>query len=219
MWRVAAVSDILEAFGRIDGAYVADGHHRAAAALRVAEERQGGPDDASRWFLAALFPASELKVLPYNRVVADLHGMDEATFLERVGERFELTENAPPSPAAPRQISMYLGGRWYGLSWPCAGGEEVTRLDVSVLQDRLLGPILGIEDPRQDPRIEFLGGIHGPEGLEDRVKTGRGAVGFSMYPTSLKQLMTVADEAGIMPPKSTWFEPKLRSGLLVHPIR
>jgi uncharacterized protein (DUF1015 family) len=224
LWQVADFSPIVDAFAPLDGAYVADGHHRAAAALRVALEREkagaGAPEDPARWFLTALFPASELKVLSYNRVVADLHGMDEATFIGRVREPFDLTEDAPPAPGGPRQVSMYLGGRWYGLAWPqpAPGDDAVAALDVSVLQDRLLSPVLGIEDPRHDPRIEFLGGIHGPAGLEERVETGRGAVAFSMYPTSLQQLMDVADQGGIMPPKSTWFEPKLRSGLLIYPL-
>lgn len=216
VWRLTEMGEALRAFTELDGAYVADGHHRAAAALRVARERG---DEESRWFLSALFPASQLRVLAYNRIVADLHGREQDEFLSEVGRRFEVVADADPVPGSPCRVSMFVGGRWYGISWPAGSGDDPAgALDVSVLQDRLLDPVLGITDPRQDPRISFLGGIHGTRALEQRVNEGKARVAFSMYPTSVQQLMEVADRGGVMPPKSTWFEPKLRSGLLVHPL-
>jgi uncharacterized protein (DUF1015 family) len=221
VWRVAGGAEWVQAFACVPATYIADGHHRAASAARVARLRRernpahhGGEE--YNWFLCVLFPASELKILPYNRIVTDLHGLTPAQLLTEVKSRFGLEENAPPGPPAVGRVSMYLGGRWYGLR--CAAGPDadpVSRLDVSVLQDRLLGPVLGIADVRTSKRIDFVGGIRGTAELERRVDAD-GGVAFSMYPVSLGQLMDIADAGQIMPPKSTWFEPKLRSGLFIH---
>lgn len=217
-------SDWLGYFQEVPAVYIADGHHRAAAAARVARERRAAcpgdtGEEAYNWFPAALFPASQLKILPYNRCVKDLNGLTIEQFLEAVRARFDVTPNASPEPARPGRLSMRLGERWYELTWPPPPlADPVAALDVSVLQDRLLGPVLGIDDPRNNPRIEFVGGIRGTTELEERVRSGRAAVAFSLYPTSIEQLMAVADRGLTLPPKSTWFEPKLRSGLLVHPL-
>ena len=166
-----------------------------------------------------LFPAAQLRILPYNRCVRDLNGLAPDAFLQRVGRIFECTPAVGVVPAGPRQVHMYLGRRWYRLAWPeTAGSDPVGRLDVSVLQNRLLAPVLGIEDPRTSDRIGFVGGIRGTAELCKRVDEGRDAVAFSLYPVSVDQMMDIADAGQIMPPKSTWFEPKLRSGLLVHTL-
>jgi uncharacterized protein (DUF1015 family) len=221
VWRIAGGAEWVQAFGAVPASYIADGHHRAASAARVARlrrERNAGHTGREdyNWFLCVLFPASELKILPYNRIVVDLNGLAPAAFLAKVQALFGLEENAAPSPVAVGQVSMYFGGKWYGLR--CAAdpqADPVSRLDVSVLQDRLLGPVLGIEDVRTSKRIDFVGGIRGPGELVKRVDA-EGGVAFSMYPVTLTQLMDIADAGQIMPPKSTWFEPKLRSGLVVH---
>ncbi len=224
VWRAGgAPAPWRAAFDAVPLAYVADGHHRAKAAFRAgAERRAANPGHTGHeeynWFLAVLFPQSHLRILPYNRCVADLNGLAPADFLKRVGEVFEVTPDAGPAPAAPRQTHMYLAGRWYRLAWTPFKADPVAVLDVSVLQDRLLQPILGIDDPRTSKRISFVGGIRGTDELERRVDAGREAVAFSMYPCSVQQMMDIADAGRIMPPKSTWFEPKLRSGLLVHEL-
>jgi uncharacterized protein (DUF1015 family) len=201
--------------------YIADGHHRAASAARVARLRRErnpkhtGAEDYN-WFLCVLFPASELKILPYNRIVFDLNGRAPADFLAKVKAEFGLEENAPPSPTTSGRVSMYLGGKWHGLRCPVdPKADPVARLDVSVLQDKLLAPLLGIDDPRTSKRVDFVGGIRGPDELVKRVNAD-GGVAFSMYPVTVAQLMDIADAGQIMPPKSTWFEPKLRSGLFIH---
>ena len=221
VWRVPGGVEWVKAFENVSCLYIADGHHRAASAARVARLRRErnlqhtGAEDYN-WFLCVIFPANELKILPYNRIVPDLNGRDQAGFLEQVRSTFELEENAPSSPEAPGEVSMYLGGRWYGLRCPVeSGADPVSRLDVSVLQNRLLAPILGILDPRTSKRIDFVGGIRGPGELAGRVDHG-GGVAFSLFPVTVAQLMEIADAGQIMPPKSTWFEPKLRSGLFVH---
>ena len=220
-WRVAGGDEWVKAFGRVPVTYIADGHHRAASAARVARlrrernPRHTGNEDYN-WFLCVLFPASELKILPYNRIVLDLNDRTPEALLAEVKAGFGLVENAPPSPTAVGDVSMYLGGKWHGLR--CAADpktDPVARLDVSVLQDRLLAPVLGIEDVRTSKRIDFVGGIRGPGELVKRVDA-EGGVAFSMYPVTLGQLMDIADAGQIMPPKSTWFEPKLRSGFFVH---
>lgn len=225
IWRVdepAVVADWREAFAALPCTYVADGHHRAASAARVARSRRerggAGPWDG---FLTVLFPAGGMRVLEYNRLVRDLAGLDEVGLVGRIGEAgFEVREDpAGRRPAQPGTFGMVLGsGRWYVLV-PRAGGavpeDPVARLDVSVLTDRVLAPILGIEDPRTDPRIDFVGGIRGPEELERRVADGSWAVGFALHPTRIADVLDVADADRVMPPKSTWFEPKLRSGLVV----
>jgi len=221
LWRIPGGESFVKAFGRVPAFYIADGHHRAASAARVARmrrERHPGATGAEdfNWFLCVIFPANELKILPYNRVVLDLNGLSSKAFLERVRAVFGLEAGAPPSPAATGRVSMYLDGRWHGLRCPIdPAADPVARLDVSVLQDRLLAPILGIDDPRTSKRIDFVGGIRGTDELVRRVDRA-GGVAFSMYPVTVGQLMDIADAGQIMPPKSTWFEPKLRSGLFVH---
>jgi uncharacterized protein (DUF1015 family) len=224
VWRLQESDALIEAFAAVPEAYIADGHHRSAAALRAGcQLREANPahdgSEEYNWFLTVLFPASQLKILPYNRVVFDLNGQDEARFLAAVRERFTLAEDASPVPSAAHQVSMYIGGSWYGLAWAEQPGDDpVAALDVSVLQDRLLAPLLGIADPRTSQRVAFIGGIRGTDELEAWVDEGRGAVAFSVYPVSVEEMMAIADADRIMPPKSTWFEPKLRSGLLVHTL-
>ncbi len=221
VWRIAGGTDFIAAFGRVPVTYIADGHHRAASAARVARLRLSrnpghtGAEDYN-WFLCVAFPASELKILPYNRHVFNLNGHTLAAFLEKVKAVFGLEENAAPSPAAVGRVSMYLGGKWYGLRCPVdANADPVARLDVSVLQDKLLAPLLGVDDPRTSKRLDFVGGIRGTADLVKRVDA-QGGVAFSLYPVTIAQLMDIADAGQIMPPKSTWFEPKLRSGLFIH---
>ncbi|PTX94542.1 DUF1015 family protein [Opitutus sp. ER46] len=221
VWRVPGGADWVQAFGAVPVTYIADGHHRAASAARVARLRRErnlrhtGNEDYN-WFLCVLFPAKELKILPYNRIVADLNGLSPTDFLARVRATFGLDENASASPQATGQVSMYFAGKWYGLRMPVdPAAGPVERLDVSVLQDKLLAPLLGIADPRTSKRVDFVGGIRGTGELVKRVDAD-GGVAFSMFPVTLDQLMDIADAGQIMPPKSTWFEPKLRSGLFVH---
>lgn len=221
VWRVAGGEEWIKAFGRVPVTYIADGHHRAASAARVARLRRErnpqhtGAEDYN-WFLCVLFPASELKILPYNRIVFDLNGRTPEAFLAEVKARFGLEENAAPAPTGVGRASMYLGGKWYGLKLAAdADADPVARLDVSVLQDKLLAPLLGIDDPRTSKRVDFVGGIRGTGELVKRVEA-EGGVAFSLYPVTISQLMDIADAGQIMPPKSTWFEPKLRSGLFVH---
>lgn len=222
IWKARNAPALDRLFAAVPAAYIADGHHRAAAAARVARERRaagGTGEEECNWFLAVLFPAGRLKILPYNRCVRDLNGLAPDAFLRKVEEQFEVTPAAHAVPEHPGRVHMFLGDRWLRLSWPSAALEDpVASLDVSVLQDRLLGPVLGIDDPRKNPRIEFVGGIHGTKELESRVRSGRAAVAFSLYPTTVEQLMAVADRGLTMPPKSTWFEPKLRDGLVIHPL-
>ena len=220
-WRIAGGAEWVKAFGHVARFYIADGHHRAASAARVAHLRRErnpqhtGAEDYN-WFLCVVFPASELNILPYNRVIPDLNGRDQADFLEQVRAVFGLENDVPPAPDGTGRVSMYLGGKWYGLRCPAdPGADPVSRLDVSVLQNRLLAPILGIDDPRTSKRIDFVGGIRGAGELVRRVDA-RGGVAFSLFPVTVAQLMEIADAGQIMPPKSTWFEPKLRSGLFIH---
>ncbi len=222
LWKVHETGPLEQAFADVPLAYVADGHHRSASAARVGRERRAGNSNHTgmedyNWFLCVLFPGDQLRILPYNRIVTDLNGLSGAEFLAKVRETFDVKESAPGSPAESGNVSMYFDGRWMGLSWKTdLSADPVARLDVSVLQDRLLAPILGIDDPRTSKRIDFVGGIRGTSELEERVKNGRGAVAFSMFPVTVDQLMEIADAGQIMPPKSTWFEPKLRSGLFIH---
>jgi uncharacterized protein (DUF1015 family) len=221
VWRVPGGSDWIRAFGNVPAAYIADGHHRAASAARVARLRRErnphhtGQEDYN-WFLCVLFPANELKILSYNRVVADLNGRLPADFLREVRAVFGIEEKAQPTPSSTGRVSMYLGGPWHGLRCPAPkSADPVARLDVSILQEKLLAPLLGITDPRTSKRIDFVGGIRGTDALVKRVDA-RGGVAFSMAPVTVAQLMDIADAGQIMPPKSTWFEPKLRSGLFIH---
>ena len=219
------VQKLVDLFADINYLYIADGHHRSAAAFRVGMEmRQENPDPSAEfnYFLSVVFPASDLKIWPYNRLVVDLNGHSEGDFLEKVKESF-VVEKAPSSPFEPverQSYGMYLGETWYKLT-PKPGVVEtediIKDLDVAVLQDHLLQPILNIQDPRRDERIDFVGGIRGVEELERRVKEGM-KVAFSMYPTSIDEILNVADSNQVMPPKSTWFEPKLLSGLFIHKL-
>ncbi|MDD4871546.1 MAG: DUF1015 family protein [Kiritimatiellae bacterium] len=225
VWRVESGSDKLIAeFGKVPVCYIADGHHRAAAAaragmeMRKANHTHNGMEEYN-WFLAVLFPAGQLRILPYNRIVADLNGMTESNFLDAIKKRFKVSSSAPANPPAACSVSMYLGKKWYGLSWEASRtNDPVSALDVSYLQNNLLDPLLGIKDPRTDKRIEFVGGIRGTGELVKRVDSGKGVVAFSMYPVTVDQMMAIADAGSVMPPKSTWFEPKLRSGLLIHTL-
>ena len=222
VWRLtdpSTLASLAGEFGALPKAYVADGHHRTASAARVALELrakgQSTPD--SDWFLCVLFPASQLQILPYNRAVKDLNGLTSEAFLAAVSKAFTVAPASSPSPSHPGDIRMYLDGKWHQLTWtPPADADPCSRLDVEGLQRRLLSPILGIEDPRTSKRIDFIGGIRGPAELVKLVDSGAAKLAFSMYPTTVGQLMDIADAGQIMPPKSTWFEPKLRSGLFVH---
>jgi uncharacterized protein (DUF1015 family) len=225
VWRVGPGGQ-LDAFARaftaLDTLYIADGHHRSAAASRVARERRtsGAPLASHEFFLAVAFPHDEMRILDYNRVVADLNGLTADGLLEKVGGSFDVeTSGAAVPPAEPETFGMFLGGRWYRLRIKrelVPRTDPVARLDVSLLQDFLLAPVLGIGDPRTDKRIDFVGGVRGLAELEQRVRSGRAAVAFALHPTRMEQLMAVADAGKLMPPKSTWFEPKLADGLLSH---
>ncbi|MFO7936694.1 MAG: DUF1015 family protein [Kiritimatiellia bacterium] len=224
LWLVSENTDAwVSAFSDVPLSYVADGHHRAAAAWRAGEQRRkrnpehNGTEEYN-WFLTVLFPASQLKILPYNRCVCDLNSLTCDEFLEKVKTVFKVEPVEKPSPDGAREVCMYLNSKWYNLSWDAFEADPVGILDVSVLQDRLLNPVLGIDDPRTNDRISFIGGIRGTEELVKRVDSGRDAVAFSMHPVSIEQMMDIADVDQIMPPKSTWFEPKLRSGLIVHTL-
>jgi uncharacterized protein (DUF1015 family) len=225
VWRIADASPLLSAFEKVPAFYIADGHHRAAAAARAAGElAKGNPlhsgNEEYNRFLTVLFPATQLKILPYNRCVHDLNGMEEKDFLELVGKQFSVTEDVKAVvPESGGEAGMYLGGRWYRLRWSVPElANPVDQLDVSVLQQRVLQPMLGIDDPRTSERITFVGGIRGTGALEKMVDSGQGTVAFSMAPVTVEQMMQIADAGREMPPKSTWFEPKLRSGLLIHPF-
>ncbi|HEU4588952.1 MAG TPA: DUF1015 family protein [Gemmatimonadales bacterium] len=226
VWRVAHPKAYAEAFGQVPVAYVADGHHRSASAWRAGKERRAAAgaanDDAEyNWFLAVLFPASQLHILPYNRVVTDLRGLTPDAFRAQLSELGRLERTTNPRPPAPGSFCFFFDGGWECLTLDPASidcGDPIRSLDVSLLQERVLEPILGIADPRTDHRIDFVGGIRGTGELERRVRSGEMALGISMYPTTVEQLMAVSDAGEIMPPKSTWFEPKLRSGLFVHTL-
>ena len=228
--RVFVISDpediktIRNAFAQIGEIYIADGHHRAASAVKVGLKRRAeNPgytgEEPFNYFLSVLFPDEELMILPYNRVVKDLNGMNREQFFEAVKEKFELEEigKEPYAPAEKGTFGMYLDNTWYALKVlpQYRSADPVKGLDVSILQDQLLGPVLGIGDPRTDKRIDFIGGIRGLKELERRVREDM-EIAFSMYPTSIEELLAVADAGLLMPPKSTWFEPKLRSGLFIH---
>jgi uncharacterized protein (DUF1015 family) len=210
-------------FEAVPALYIADGHHRTAAAIRYGQARRAATPEPTgeepfESFMAVVFPHNQLKIMDYNRIVKDLNGLSPEAFLAALAERFTVAPSRQRSPSAPASFGMYLDGKWYSLtakpgSFPA--DDPVRSLDVSILQENLLAPILGIQDPRTDNRIDFIGGIRGMDELEKRVKGGF-KVAFAMFPTSLEQLMSVADAGQIMPPKSTWFEPKLRSGLLVR---
>ncbi len=225
LWPVGdptLVSALRTAFGALPGLYVADGHHRSAAASRVRDvmkSRNPGHtgEEPYNFFLSVIFPDDQLQILDYNRVVKDLAGLTEEAFMDRVAASFEVSPTTDPRPRGKGAFGMFLGGRWYRLTakgGAPAGSDGVAGLDVTVLQDHLLAPILGIEDPRRDARIDFVGGIRGLDELERRCAADA-AVAFALYPTRVAELMAVADAGDVMPPKSTWFEPKLRSGIVV----
>ena len=216
VWEIASASscmadELQELFARIPAAYIADGHHRSAAASRYAMAHNF--EGESRWFMAVAFPASQLKFLAYNRLVADLNGLSEYEFMSRVSEVFTI------GAKGERNCRMYFNGKWHDLSWSIPeGADVVSQLDVSYLQDKLLAPVLGIDDPRTNERISFMGGIRGDEALMAKVDSGEAAVAFAMEPVTVDEMMAIADAGAIMPPKSTWFEPKLRSGLFIHQV-
>lgn len=227
VWRVGygtcvSLTSLFES--QVPCAYVADGHHRAASAFRVSKLRREANKAHSgqenyNWFLSVLFPGNELKILPYNRAVKDLNCLDREEFLKKVGEIFTMKPTTVKTPTQPGQCCMYVKDQWYLLEWkPAANASPIDQLDVSILQDRLLKPLLGIDDPRTSKRIDFIGGIRGTAELEKLVNSKEHTVAFSMYPTTVDQLMAISDVNAIMPPKSTWFEPKLRSGLFIHTL-
>ena len=213
VWQVPSNENraIVDAFSKVDALYIADGHHRAASAARAGKAKSGA--EAAR-VLAVAFPDNQVQVLPYNRVVRDLNGMTPASFIEALGKKFTVTRGGAASPAQKGHVAVYLAGDWYSLDVKTASDA----LDVDVLEKEILQPLLAIQDVRTDKRIDFVGGIRGAKELEKLVNSGKAAVAFSMYPVSVKDLMRVSDAGGIMPPKSTWFEPKLRDGLLSHLI-
>jgi len=218
LWVVrdqALIDGISDAFNAMKALYIADGHHRSAAASRVAAGR--GDDEVAAWFLTVIFPHRQMQIFDYNRVVRDLAGLSTESFLARVADRFQVTPSAAAvHPKGPGNFGMYLAGQWYQLMIhpDRIPTDPVGRLDVSLLADQLLAPILGIEDPRRDTRIDFVGGIRGLAELVKRVDSGEMAVAFSMHATRMEDLMAVADAGEVMPPKSTWFEPKLADGLV-----
>lgn len=228
VWKMTderLVGDVARAFESIDSIYIADGHHRAASAVKVGlKRREENPgftgDEEFNFFLAVLFPDEELKILPYNRVVKDLNGLSKEAFLSKVEENFELSvSDVPVSPDKKGTYGMFLDNTWYLLKakGKILSDDAVDGLDVAVLQNNLLEPVLGIIDPKTDKRIDFVGGIRGLKELERRCSLDC-VVAFSMYPTSISELFAVSDNNRLMPPKSTWFEPKLRSGLFIHRI-
>ena len=216
----ALIGGITAAFEAMPALYIADGHHRSAAASRVAAARRGSVETMNDYFLSVIFPHHQMKILDYNRVVKDLNGLSEEAFLAKVAERYAITPSAERvHPAHAGECGLYLPGRWFRIAIRpelIPAGDPVARLDVSLLSDHLLGPVLGIMDLRRDKRIDFVGGIRGLPELEKRVNSGEMAAAFAMHATSMDDLMAVADSNQVMPPKSTWFEPKLADGLVSH---
>lgn len=219
--------EIVERFHAVEYLYVADGHHRSAAALRVRDLRRANNPNHNgteeyNYFLTVIFPHNQMKILDYNRIVKDLNNLNKFEYLEKIADKFEVSKDDPTNPYKPKQrndFGMFLDGEWYKLTARRDSFDmtnPVKRLDVSILQENLLTPILGIGDPRKDKQIDFVGGIRGLKELENRVNSKEWKVAFVLYPTSIDELMAIADAGKTMPPKSTWFEPKLRSGLIVH---
>jgi uncharacterized protein (DUF1015 family) len=226
IWGLTETEPLVKSFKSVPLLYIADGHHRAASASRArAELREQsfahtGKEDYN-YFLTVIFPDSQVQILAYNRTVHDLNGLSPEQFIDEIRGQFTIAENASPQPEQRGNWSMYLGGQWYGLQLSPAAtlpAGTVAALDVSILQDRLLDPILGIKDVRTDKRIDFIGGLRDTKELERLVDEGKAAVAFSLFPTTVDELLMVSDANEIMPPKSTWFEPKLRDGLLIHTI-
>ncbi len=211
-------------FEKVPNLYIADGHHRAASAVKVGmkrrEENPGYDTNAEfNYFLAVLFPDEQLAIMDYNRVVKDLNGLSTQEFFAEIEKNFTVSKAESGKPGSHHQFGMYLGGEWYLLTAkPPFSTDVIEALDVSILQNKLLAPVLGINDPRTDKRIDFVGGIRGLKELENRVSSGEMTVAFAMFPTSIKELFDIANEDKIMPPKSTWFEPKLLSGLFIHSL-
>lgn len=226
VWHVPDAVRFVHAFRKVPFLYIADGHHRAASAARARAELKEQSfghtgDEEYNFFLAVIFPDDQVQILAYNRAVRDLNGLSSAEFLEALGKSFEVKEGGNATPENRGEWAMYLDGRWYTLRLRADAAPPegaVASLDVSILQDRVLDPILGIKDVRTDKRIDFIGGVRGSEELKRLVDEGKAAVAFSLFPTTMDDLLRVSDAGEIMPPKSTWFEPKLRDGLLIHTI-
>ncbi len=224
VWRISDPASWLETFREVPHAYVADGHHRSASAWRAGKERRAANprhrgDEEYNWFLAVLFPADQLTIMSYNRVVRDLGGTSPAEVLQALRLVGRVSPADQPRPPRPGTFCVYLADAWYRVELEekrIDRQDPIGSLDVSLLQDQVLGPILDVGDPRTDKRLDFVGGIRGTAELERRVNSGEMAIAFSLYPTTVDQLMAVSDAGAVMPPKSTWFEPKLRSGLFVH---
>jgi uncharacterized protein (DUF1015 family) len=206
-------------FTRIPSLYIADGHHRSAAAARIYQSRQGAGESGK--FLAVIFPHNQLQVLPYNRVLKDLNGWTPEQLLEMFGTVFAIDTNGTPTPGREHEFGLYLAGKWHTLAFRhqvLKGCDARDSLDATLLQKYALEPVFGIDDPRTSQRIHFVGGIRGPAELERLVNSGEFACAFSMFPLSIETLMTISDAGGVLPPKSTWFEPKLRDGMFCHLI-
>lgn len=228
IWAIrdaATIAQLTQAFDTMHAIYIADGHHRSAAASRVAAARkaanpQHNGEESYNYFLSVIFPHHEMKIMDYNRVMTDLNGLSKEQFLARIREKFSVElVDGQMKPAKPGEFGMYLGGNWYRLGINAdliPAADPVGRLDVSLLQNNLIAPVLGIDDPRRDKRIDFVGGIRGLAELQKRVDSGEMAVAFALFATRMEDLMAVADAGEVMPPKSTWFEPKLADGLVSH---
>lgn len=219
-WTISSAEDIeflRSAFADLDALYIADGHHRSAAAGRVFQSRAGAGGSAG--FLSVVFPHNQMRILPYNRVLKDLNGLSPESLLAALEKVFDIRADGSPEPVGKHDLSLYLGGTWYALRFKetlTSAGSTVDLLDVSLLQNHVLAPLFGIDDPRTSQRIAFVGGIRGTGELEKLVNSGDFACAFSMFPTGIEDLMAIADAGGIMPPKSTWFEPKLRDAMFTH---
>jgi uncharacterized protein (DUF1015 family) len=221
-WTLSDVEQIAlvrRTFADIPFLYIADGHHRSAAAARVFQARKGA--GGSAFFLSVIFPDNQLRILPYNRVLKDLNGLGAAQLLKKLEAVFAVTDGGPARPGGKHELALFLENRWHRLRFRpelCAAKDPVEGLDVTLLQKHVLAPIFGIDDPRTSRRVGFVGGIRGTDELEKRVKSGECACAFSMFPTGMDDLMRIADAGGVMPPKSTWFEPKLRDAVFCHRI-
>lgn len=227
VWKIEDTNAITATFEQVPHFYIADGHHRAASASRAREELKNKNsnhtgDENYNWFLTVLFPADQLNILPYNRIVKDTNGLSNEQLLQNLGTTGEVSKTQSKTPQNAGSVNFYLDGSWYELRFRDELAQQsnaVDRLDVAILENQILSPFFGIADVRTDPKIDFVGGIRGPQELEQRVDSGDWAIAFSMFPTSIDQLMDVSDSGQVMPPKSTWFEPKLRSGLFTHLLK
>ncbi|MGE3308437.1 MAG: DUF1015 domain-containing protein [Limisphaerales bacterium] len=221
-WRIAddaGIQYLAAEFAEVPCLYIADGHHRSAAAARVFQSRGGRGHSAT--FLTVIFPHDQMQILPYNRALKDLHGLTPDQLMARIESVFDIRPDPAAQPSRKHELGLFLGGRWHGLRFRSeftAVGDPIERLDVTLLQRHVLAPVFGIDDPRTSKRIHFVGGIRGTGELEKLVNSGEFACAFSMFPTSIDDLMAIADAGGIMPPKSTWFEPKLRDAMFCHMI-